>query len=148
MVGQIRPGGDCVRVGGNCLKYLKRGWNRKAGRETKIVKGGQAGSSGGCLKKGGAGTPLRTMHTFSTDEKNANAIADLLQPLGFAIHPAETVLVPTQEFEFLSFASNYMKIKIKLTDHLAGKIISKIKKQLYEEKHHPRPELLLNYTDG
>ena len=88
------------------------------------------------------------MHTFSTYEKNANAIVDLLQPLGFAIHPAETALVPTQEFEFLSFVLTYVKMKIKLTDHLAGKMISKIKKQLYEEKHHPRTELLLNYTDG
>ena len=38
----------------NCLKYLQRGWNRKEGRENKdFKKGGQAGSKGGCLKKGG-----------------------------------------------------------------------------------------------
>ena len=52
--------------GGNCLKYLKKGWNRKAGRETKILKkerGGKLGQGVGALKKGGrgAGTPLRTM---------------------------------------------------------------------------------------
>ena len=47
----------------NCLKYLKRGWNRKEGKGNKNFKkgGGQAGSRGGCLKKSGAGTPLRTM---------------------------------------------------------------------------------------
>ena len=40
--------------GGNCVKYLKRGWNRKEGRGNKdFKKGGQAGSRGGCLKKRG-----------------------------------------------------------------------------------------------
>ena len=40
--------------GGDCLKYLKRGWNRKEGRGNKnFEKGGQAGSRGGCLKKWG-----------------------------------------------------------------------------------------------
>ena len=47
---------------GNCLKYLKRGWKGKKGRGNKYFKkGGQAGPRGGCLEKGGAGTPLRTM---------------------------------------------------------------------------------------
>ena len=45
--------------GGNCLKYRKRGWNRAEGKENKdFKKGGQAGSRGGCLKKGRAGTPF------------------------------------------------------------------------------------------
>ena len=50
--------------GGNCLKYLKRGWNRKEGKGNKDFKKveGQTWSRGGCLKKGvGAGTPLGTM---------------------------------------------------------------------------------------
>ena len=39
---------------GNCLKYLKSGWNRKEGRGNKdFKKGGQAGSRGGCLIKRG-----------------------------------------------------------------------------------------------
>ena len=39
---------------GDCVKYLKAGWNRKEGRGNKnLKKGGQGGSSGGCLKKGG-----------------------------------------------------------------------------------------------
>ena len=48
---------------GNCLKYLKMGWNRKEGKGNKdFKKGGQVGPRGGCLKKGrGAGTPLLTM---------------------------------------------------------------------------------------
>ena len=49
--------------GGNCLKYLNRGWNIKERRGNKDFKGGggQAESRGGCLKKGWVGTPLQTM---------------------------------------------------------------------------------------
>ena len=45
----------------NCLKYLKRGWNRKEGRENKDFKnGGQAGQGMGALKmgRGGVWNPL------------------------------------------------------------------------------------------
>ena len=39
---------------GDCLKYLKREWNRKEGRGNKdFKKWGQAGSRGECLKKRG-----------------------------------------------------------------------------------------------
>ena len=45
--------------GGNCLKYLKKGWNRKEGRETKILKvGGKLGQEVGALKRGGSWKPL------------------------------------------------------------------------------------------
>ena len=51
--------------GGNCIEYLKRGWNRKEVRENKdFTKGGQAGSMGECLQKGkwpnrcGTGFPI------------------------------------------------------------------------------------------
>ena len=45
---------DLCEGGGDCLKYLKRGWNRKEGKGHKdFKKGGQAGSTGRCLKKGG-----------------------------------------------------------------------------------------------
>ena len=41
-------------VGGDYLKYLKKGWNGTEGRGHKdFKKGGQAGSRGGRLKKGG-----------------------------------------------------------------------------------------------
>ena len=42
-----------MRVGWGCLKYLKREWNRKEGRETKILKrrqGGKLGQGVGALK--------------------------------------------------------------------------------------------------
>ena len=42
---------------GNCLKYLKRGWNRTEGRGHKDFKKGKIGSRGGCLKKGGSLEP-------------------------------------------------------------------------------------------
>ena len=51
--------------GENCLKDLKRGWNRKEGRGNKDLKRwGKVVSRGECLKKGWAGTPLRTMAVF------------------------------------------------------------------------------------
>ena len=48
--------------GGNCLKYLKRGWNRKDGRGHEDFKKGKdkLGQGVGALKRWG-GTPLRTM---------------------------------------------------------------------------------------
>ena len=44
---------EVARVEGNCLKYLKRGWNRKEGKGNKDFKrrGEQAGPRGGSLKK-------------------------------------------------------------------------------------------------
>ena len=54
--------------GGNCLKYLKRGWNRKEWRGNKDFKEGASWSRAGCLKMGGgggAGTPLQTMNIQS-----------------------------------------------------------------------------------
>ena len=51
--------------GGNYLKCLKRGWNKKEGRGNKdFKKVGKLGQEDGCLKKGGAGTPLGTMITL------------------------------------------------------------------------------------
>ena len=54
--------GGCLHNGGdNCLKYLRKGWNRKEGGNTNILKrGGKLGEGVGALKRG-AGTPLRTM---------------------------------------------------------------------------------------
>ena len=51
---------------GNCLKYLKRGWNKNKGSGNKDFKnGGQAGSRGGCLKKRGLKPPCKLcMHTY------------------------------------------------------------------------------------
>ena len=49
---------DLCEDGGNCLKYLERGWNRTEGRgHEDFKKVGQAGSRGGCLKKGGLESP-------------------------------------------------------------------------------------------
>ena len=73
-------------------------------------------------------------HTFCTCEDNVNATVALLQFLGFIIHPEKSILVPTQEIEFLGFVLNSVEMKIKLTDCKSGKIISKIKKLLYEGK--------------
>ena len=47
MVGGIRAGGGLREGGGNCIKYLKGGWNRKEGRGTKIFKKGRGWGGGG-----------------------------------------------------------------------------------------------------
>ena len=52
----------------------------------------------------------------------------------FTIHQEKSVLSPTQEIEFLGCVLNSVEVKIKLTDCISGKIISKIKKLLYEGK--------------
>ena len=38
------------------------GGTEKRGGDTKILNRGHAGSRGGCLKEGGAGTPLRSVN--------------------------------------------------------------------------------------
>ena len=41
-----------MRVGGNCLKYLKRGWDRKEGRANKdFKKWGKLGQGVSALKR-------------------------------------------------------------------------------------------------
>ena len=58
-VGLGQEGGSLCETGGNCLKYLKRGWSRKEGGGNKhLKKRGQAGLRGGYLKKGGGWNPL------------------------------------------------------------------------------------------
>ena len=63
--------------GGNSLKYLKRGWNRKEGRGNKdFKKEGKAGSRCGCLKKEeGDWKPLTNYEGEGVDEQtNKNDI--------------------------------------------------------------------------
>ena len=62
--------GGCVRVGGDCLKYLKMGWNRKEVRGNNDFKmGGKLGQGVGALKRG-TGIPLRTMASVGLDNFN------------------------------------------------------------------------------
>ena len=45
--------------GGNCLKYLKMGWNSKKGRANNdFKKGGKLDQGVGALKKGGGWNPV------------------------------------------------------------------------------------------
>ena len=53
--------------GGNCLKYLKRGWNRKEGKGHKDFKKGGGGKLGqwvGALKRGWLEPPYELFHVF------------------------------------------------------------------------------------
>ena len=66
----------------NCLKYLKRGWNRKEGRGNKdFKKGGQAGSRGGCLKKGGLEPPYELCDRAKKVNQNSHNFFQI--PSGF-----------------------------------------------------------------
>ena len=55
LAGRIRAVVGCVRVG----LTLKGSGTEKRGGETKILKRGQAGSRGGCLKKGELELPYK-----------------------------------------------------------------------------------------
>ena len=59
--------------GGNCLKYLKRGWNRteQGGGDTKIKtkRGGKLGQGLGALKRGEGGWNLFTNYRTHFSEK-------------------------------------------------------------------------------
>ena len=62
---------------GNCLKYLKKGWNRRGEEKLRFLKWRQAGTRGRCLKNKGAETPLQTKvqkkifsHWFFDDVRN------------------------------------------------------------------------------
>ena len=60
-----------MRVGGDCLKYLKRRCNKNERRGKKDFKKGwgKLGQRIGALK-GGTGTPLRTMVTIKLYNQN------------------------------------------------------------------------------
>ena len=57
MVGLGQKG--VARVEGNCLKYLKRGWNRKEGKGNKdLRKGGKLDQKMSALKRGRGWNPF------------------------------------------------------------------------------------------
>ena len=51
LLGEIRAGGSCRRVGGTVENTLKRGGTEKRGGETKIFKKGKLGQGVDALKK-------------------------------------------------------------------------------------------------
>ena len=60
MVGQVKAGGICVRVGGNVENTLKGGETEQRGGDTKILKKGGGGASwvkGWVPEKGGLEPP-------------------------------------------------------------------------------------------
>ena len=62
MVGQIRAGEICVRVGGTVKNALKGGGTEQRGGDTNILKKGTSWIKEWMPLKGrGPGTPLRTM---------------------------------------------------------------------------------------
>ena len=63
--------GWCVGLGwGTCLKYLKRGWNRKVGRRNKYFKrGDKLGQGVGALKVEGLEPPYKLWYCFDNVSK-------------------------------------------------------------------------------
>jgi len=59
-------------------------------------------------------------------QQNTNDTAELLERLGFIIHPEKSVKVPTQELVFLGFILNSVSMTIKLTSKKIEKIKGKI----------------------
>ena len=62
---------DLCEGGGNCLKYLKRGWNGKEGKGHKDLKkggGGKLGQEAGALKRGEIYRKTPVCWSFSFDK--------------------------------------------------------------------------------
>ena len=79
MVGWIRALGGCVRVRETVWNTLKGGQNGTKGRENKnFEKEGKLGQGIDALKRGRAGTPLRTMKTYLRPSKIRNRLLELL----------------------------------------------------------------------
>ena len=60
--------------GGDCLKYLKRGWNKKEGRGNKDFekRGGQLGQGVGALKGGGGVKPSYELCVYLLSWETSN----------------------------------------------------------------------------
>ena len=63
----IKAGEGCMKVGGNCLKYIERGGTEMRGGEIMIFKRGDKLGQG-CLKKGGLEPPYELCKLFVTKE--------------------------------------------------------------------------------
>ena len=82
LVVPIKTGGLC-KGERNCLKYLKRRWNRREGRRHRDFKkwGVQAGSRGWCLKRGGGGLDWNPLTNYGV----RSVLISILASFGFII---------------------------------------------------------------
>ena len=75
----------CMRLGGTVENTLKGGGTEKRGGKQRFLKGRQAGSRGGCLKKEGTGTPLRLwvkgQKMVQNDKKFLSAMLHISGPI-------------------------------------------------------------------
>ena len=80
-VGWLDQGRRLCEGGGNCVKHLKRGWNRKEGRGNKNLKkggGGKLGQEVGALKRGGW-NPITNYDTIiSPGQDQEDAVSKIL----------------------------------------------------------------------
>lgn len=69
-------------------------------------------------------------YSFEICKHNIEATVKLLLQLGFTINETKSVLVPTQELEFLGFKLNSINMTITLTDNRKHKILNVCNKLL------------------
>ena len=83
-----------MRKGGNCLNYVKRGWNRKRGRGNKdFKKGCRLGQGEGALKGwGGDWNPLTNCDYFPFNASGTQTWIFLIKVKNLLIIPERAVI--------------------------------------------------------
>lgn len=73
-------------------------------------------------------------YTRSTCEQNIQDTVECFDSLGFVIHPDKSVLIPTQELEFLGFLLNSISMTIRLPPSKAAHVKSACENLLLKTK--------------
>ena len=77
---------------------------------------------------------FRVGYTHSACQQNIQGTVDCFDSLGFVIHPDKSVLVPTQELEFLGFLLNSISMTIRLPPSKAAHVKSSCENLLFRSK--------------
>ena len=76
---------------------------------------------------------LLTIHTYLCLH-NIENIIELLQNLGFTIHPTKSILTPTQRITFLGFVTDSVQMTLEITEEKKNKIHNLCLEILQKEK--------------
>ena len=71
-------------------------------------------------------------NTYEACLHNIESTIELLQNLGFTIHPTKSILTPTQRIIFLGFVIDSVQIILKITEEKKNKILNLCLKILQE----------------
>ena len=66
-------------------------------------------------------------HSFEACQENVSVTVNLLQKLGFTIHPNKSILIPTQILVFLGFVISSLDMTISLTPEKTEKILHMVR---------------------